>query len=191
MAARIVVFEPSTVCACAQVLWQQRTPLKKYFHPPANDAEIYIPKIWTLWCKWRVISGFSGRGAALQKGQPSSYRRLAWFISYVTKPFTWSPYHLLQTVYCSLCKRGNGGLNRSKSCYFVIVGSPTPKKKSFVNVFPSKPSKIMMLRFFFFFLKEVTYLSCVENCLCYETVLIFFQVNTYAESHHVHIQCTL
>lgn len=83
--ARIVVFEPSTVCACAQVLWQQRTPLKKYFHPPANDAEIYIPKIWTLWCKWRVISGFWGRGAALQKGQPSSYRRLVWFISYVTK----------------------------------------------------------------------------------------------------------
>lgn len=77
MAARLVVFEPSTVCACAQVLWQQRTPLKKYFHPPDDDAEIYMPKIWTLWCKWRVISDFWGRGTALQKGQPSSFRRLA------------------------------------------------------------------------------------------------------------------
>lgn len=96
------------------------------------------------------------------------------------KPFTWSPYYLLQTVYCSLCKRGNGVLKRSKSCYFVIVGSSTPQKKIFRKCVSVKAVKdyVVTFCFFLFFLKEVTCLSCVENCLCYETVLISFQVNT-------------
>lgn len=162
MAARRVVFEPSTVCACAQVLWQQRTPPRKYFHPPASDAEIYIPKIRTLWCKLESHFGFLGTRRCFPKRTTvvlqASHRSSFFYGTKLTEKPECPPYppsHSLdlpviccKTAYCSLCKRGNGGLKRSKSCYFVIAGSPSPpKKKSFVNVFPSRPLWIMLLRF--------------------------------------------
>lgn len=194
MAARLVVFEPSTVCACAQVLarhWKsisthqlttQKFTFPKYGHCDANGESFQIFGDAALLSKKD-----NRRPSVVSRGSFLTWRnwhkRRQCFGVPPLKPFTWSPYYLLQTVYCSLCKRGNGGLKRSKSCYFVIVGSPTPQKKSFVNVFPSKSSKIMSLRFNMPFL-------CGELPVLWDCI-DFFSSQYFAESHHVHIQCTL
>lgn len=96
MAANLVVFEPSTPCACAQVLWQQRSLLKSISTHQLTTQKFTFPKYGHCDANGSHFR-FWRRGTAVQKGQPSSFRLLVRFIAYVTELTRC----LLQTVYWS------------------------------------------------------------------------------------------
>lgn len=109
----------NSVCLCTGAL-TTALAAEKYFHPPANDAEIYIPKIWTLWCKWRVISDFGDTTLRSKKDN----RRPSGFLC--SSFLMWWKWHV---ICCKLCtvptaKEEKATFNKANHVIWSLFGHP-------------------------------------------------------------------